>query len=271
MYNRWVSSPYDLELYHHGIKGQRWGIRRFQQYPKGYTGDGKFIAVGRSLNNNDKTRRDKEYEKYLEDRANYMPVKDLSDEERKLKKKDPEAYDQKMLKEIDTRFLPNTTEQQRVAKASIEAGILGKWSDDNWDNLPERTQDQTIALFKYVRDHSYDGYNAEAHSQSQQAQQKEHDKAWNDFSINEQKVVSKYQPELERLYKKYELLGSNRAYKQYSELYDKMLTEIKPLEEERRKKVREVNRKAAIQALKDVGYEVNDRSISLMLNMIEYD
>jgi len=44
MYSRWVSSPYDLELYHHGIKGQRWGIRRFQRYPRGYTGDGKFIA-----------------------------------------------------------------------------------------------------------------------------------------------------------------------------------------------------------------------------------
>lgn len=48
MYSRWASSPYDLELYHHGIKGQRWGIRRFQQYPKGYTGDGKFIAKGGS-------------------------------------------------------------------------------------------------------------------------------------------------------------------------------------------------------------------------------
>ena len=33
-----------LELYHHGIKGQKWGIRRFQRYPKGYTGDGRFIA-----------------------------------------------------------------------------------------------------------------------------------------------------------------------------------------------------------------------------------
>lgn len=30
MYSRWNTSPYDLELYHHGIKGQRWGVRRFQ-------------------------------------------------------------------------------------------------------------------------------------------------------------------------------------------------------------------------------------------------
>lgn len=33
-----------LELYHHGIMGMHWGVRRFQPYPKGYTGDGKFIG-----------------------------------------------------------------------------------------------------------------------------------------------------------------------------------------------------------------------------------
>lgn len=31
------------ELYHHGIMGQKWGIRRYQPYPSGHTG-GKFIG-----------------------------------------------------------------------------------------------------------------------------------------------------------------------------------------------------------------------------------
>lgn len=39
------------ELCHYGILGQKWGIRRFQPYPRGYTGDGKEIGAAQRKQN----------------------------------------------------------------------------------------------------------------------------------------------------------------------------------------------------------------------------
>lgn len=39
--NKYIRLPYPNELYHHGIKGQKWGVRRFQNQ------DGTLTAAGR--------------------------------------------------------------------------------------------------------------------------------------------------------------------------------------------------------------------------------
>ena len=64
------------ELYHHGIKGQKWGVRRYQPYPSDYMGLGRFTGktsaahLEKRLNKRDrKTAKLERKRRYLEKRV----------------------------------------------------------------------------------------------------------------------------------------------------------------------------------------------------------
>lgn len=87
MYNRWMPPEYSTELYHHGVKGMKWGVRK--EYKQGSL-VGNRRGLQRELNRTDKqTGRDRYH--YSELRKKYQKAETRGASAKKLYKIDKKA------------------------------------------------------------------------------------------------------------------------------------------------------------------------------------
>lgn len=104
----WVQTDYDLELYHHGIKGQRWGVRRYQN------SDGSLTNAGRQRYSNDKV--------IYTNRPKYSTGKSKGVKKRKVAKQDYN-FDNNSQTFI-SKFNPNMKENTlRMTSGTSASGI----------------------------------------------------------------------------------------------------------------------------------------------------
>lgn len=76
------------ELYHHGILGQKWGIRRYQPYPDGSTSKGKYVGKPVSKREGPSRREQRRAARVEKANAKRQAVEELREEKKKYKEMD---------------------------------------------------------------------------------------------------------------------------------------------------------------------------------------
>lgn len=123
------------ELSHHGVLGMKWGVRRYQPYPNGYSGDGKYIGpkTGQQITDKD-TRKINRANREIDSRV----------------KESVKSGNKKALKSLKGTI--SKSDYKDIYKDLVSKGIKDAIDSGNVKKLKQFKSDLSKTDYKYAKD-----------------------------------------------------------------------------------------------------------------------